>query len=145
MYGKASWLEKHIGTKLAWLQEKYSHHTHESIGCSSSQANCYLTEKELHQLRMDEEALRRRWKKEAMNKKGTRAARESCNSSRLKLFCLDAGLPSEKVVVSGKNGNDGDLLLFRDGPVGLSSLLGMMPVAASLIWGFCQARCWRSD
>ncbi|GKA75929.1 hypothetical protein Tco_0782307 [Tanacetum coccineum] len=28
----------------------------------------------------------------------------------------DAGLPSEKVVVSGKNGDDGDLLLFRDGP-----------------------------
>ncbi|GKB66442.1 hypothetical protein Tco_0927854, partial [Tanacetum coccineum] len=29
---------------------------------------------------------------------------------------LDVGLPSEKVVVSGKNGDDGDLLLFRDGP-----------------------------
>ncbi|GKC18511.1 hypothetical protein Tco_1020661, partial [Tanacetum coccineum] len=25
-------------------------------------------------------------------------------------------LPSEKVVASGKNGDDGDLLLFRDGP-----------------------------
>ncbi|GJW37500.1 hypothetical protein Tco_0060420, partial [Tanacetum coccineum] len=26
----------------------------------------------------------------------------------------DVGLPSEKVVASGKNGDDGDLLLFRD-------------------------------
>ncbi|GKC17242.1 hypothetical protein Tco_1014024, partial [Tanacetum coccineum] len=50
MYGKASRLEKHMGAKLAWLREKYSHRTRESIGCSSSQANCYLTEKELHQL-----------------------------------------------------------------------------------------------
>ncbi|GJY17358.1 hypothetical protein Tco_0388849 [Tanacetum coccineum] len=29
MYGKASWLEKHMGAKLAWLQEKYTHHTRE--------------------------------------------------------------------------------------------------------------------
>ncbi|GJV01719.1 hypothetical protein Tco_1335288 [Tanacetum coccineum] len=28
----------------------------------------------------------------------------------------DAGLPSEKITASGKNGDDGDLLLFRDGP-----------------------------
>ncbi|GKF96293.1 hypothetical protein Tco_0289028, partial [Tanacetum coccineum] len=28
----------------------------------------------------------------------------------------DVGLPSKKVVASGKNGDDGDLLLFRDGP-----------------------------
>ncbi|GKF68392.1 hypothetical protein Tco_0198071 [Tanacetum coccineum] len=27
----------------------------------------------------------------------------------------DAGLPSEKVMASAKNGDDGDLLLFRDG------------------------------
>ncbi|GJT79758.1 hypothetical protein Tco_1054100 [Tanacetum coccineum] len=39
------------------------------IGCSSSQANFYLTEKELHQLRMDEEALRETLEEEAMNKK----------------------------------------------------------------------------
>ncbi|GKF73878.1 hypothetical protein Tco_0220210, partial [Tanacetum coccineum] len=69
MYGKASQLEKHIGAKLAWLQKKYSHCIRESIGCSSSQANCYLTEKELHQFRMDEEALRETLEKEAMNKK----------------------------------------------------------------------------
>ncbi|GKA12585.1 hypothetical protein Tco_0692131 [Tanacetum coccineum] len=29
MYGKASQLEKHMGAKLAWLREKYSHHTRE--------------------------------------------------------------------------------------------------------------------
>ncbi|GJT85901.1 hypothetical protein Tco_1067618 [Tanacetum coccineum] len=32
-------------------------------------ANCYLTEKELHQLRMDEEALRETLEEEAINKK----------------------------------------------------------------------------
>ncbi|GJY42179.1 hypothetical protein Tco_0429449 [Tanacetum coccineum] len=37
--------------------------------CSSSQANCPLTEKELHQLRMDEEALKEMLEEEAMNKK----------------------------------------------------------------------------
>ncbi|GKB25618.1 hypothetical protein Tco_0865019 [Tanacetum coccineum] len=37
--------------------------------CSSSQDNCSLTEKELHQLRMDEEALKVMLEEEAMNKK----------------------------------------------------------------------------
>ncbi|GJU37196.1 hypothetical protein Tco_1185550 [Tanacetum coccineum] len=58
MYGKATQLERQMGAKLAWFQEKYSRRTRGGIDCSSSQANCPLTEKELHQLRMDEEALR---------------------------------------------------------------------------------------
>ncbi|GJW98204.1 hypothetical protein Tco_0180012 [Tanacetum coccineum] len=69
MYGKVTQLEKQMGAKLAWLREKYSRHTHENIGCSSSQTNCHLTEKELYQLRMDEEALRETLEEEAMNKK----------------------------------------------------------------------------
>ncbi|GJZ84188.1 hypothetical protein Tco_0649527 [Tanacetum coccineum] len=69
MYRKAAQLEKQKGAKLAWLQEKYSYRTREGIGSSSSQANCSLTEKELHQLRMDEEALRETLEEEAMNKK----------------------------------------------------------------------------
>ncbi|GKA16973.1 hypothetical protein Tco_0696810 [Tanacetum coccineum] len=53
MFGKASRLEKHIGAKLAWLREKYSYRTREGIDCSSSQANCSLTEKDrVHQLRL---------------------------------------------------------------------------------------------
>ncbi|GJW64195.1 hypothetical protein Tco_0116079 [Tanacetum coccineum] len=44
MYGKASRLEKHMGAKLAWLREKYSHRTRE-------------------------EALRETLEKEVMNKK----------------------------------------------------------------------------
>ncbi|GKC11221.1 hypothetical protein Tco_1008003 [Tanacetum coccineum] len=68
MYGKAAQLEKQMGAKLAWLREKYSYHTREGIDCSSSQANCSLTKKELHQLRMDEEALRETLEEEAMNK-----------------------------------------------------------------------------
>ncbi|GJR75412.1 hypothetical protein Tco_0087777 [Tanacetum coccineum] len=58
MYRKATQLERQIGAKLAWFQEKYSGHTHGGIGCSSSHANCPLTEKKLHQLCMDEEALK---------------------------------------------------------------------------------------
>ncbi|GJS26476.1 hypothetical protein Tco_0487096 [Tanacetum coccineum] len=69
MYGKAAQLEKQIGAKSAWFQEKYSVHTHIGIGCSPSPANCPLTEKELHQLSMDEEALKEMLEEEAMNKK----------------------------------------------------------------------------
>ncbi|GJV18268.1 hypothetical protein Tco_0018474 [Tanacetum coccineum] len=36
-------------------------------------------------------------------------------SSGLSCDVSDAGLPSEKVMASGKNGDDDDLLLFRDG------------------------------
>ncbi|GJV72994.1 hypothetical protein Tco_1492989 [Tanacetum coccineum] len=69
MYGKAAQLERQMGAKLAWFQEKYSDRTHGGIGCSSSYSNCPLTKKELHQLRMDEEALRETLEEEAMNKK----------------------------------------------------------------------------
>ncbi|GJT84871.1 hypothetical protein Tco_1066588 [Tanacetum coccineum] len=59
----------HLSMYVLGLWTKYSHRTREGIGCSSSHANCYLTEKELHQLRMDEEALRETLEEEAMNKK----------------------------------------------------------------------------
>ncbi|GJS53442.1 hypothetical protein Tco_0626804 [Tanacetum coccineum] len=70
MYGKAAQLEKQMETKSAWFQEKYSGRTHGGIGCSSSQTDFPLTEKELHQLRMDKEALKEMLEEEAMNKKG---------------------------------------------------------------------------
>ncbi|GJY03071.1 hypothetical protein Tco_0361223 [Tanacetum coccineum] len=69
MYGKAAQLGKQMETKSAWFQEKYSGRTHGGIGCSSSQTDFPLTEKELHQLRMDEEALKEMLEEEAMNKK----------------------------------------------------------------------------
>ncbi|GJQ97760.1 hypothetical protein Tco_0008899 [Tanacetum coccineum] len=69
MYGKTSQLEKQMDAKLAWFLEKYSCRTHGGVGCSSSQADYPLTDKELHQLRMDEEALRETLEEEAMNKK----------------------------------------------------------------------------
>ncbi|GJU70465.1 hypothetical protein Tco_1256724 [Tanacetum coccineum] len=46
-----------------------SRRTHGGIGCSSSQTDFPLTEKELHKLRMDEEALKEMLEEEAMNKK----------------------------------------------------------------------------
>ncbi|GJV51678.1 hypothetical protein Tco_1447419 [Tanacetum coccineum] len=58
MYGKAAKLEKHKDAKLAWLLEKYYYRSQESVGCSSSHADLYLTEKELYQLYLDEQALR---------------------------------------------------------------------------------------
>ncbi|GJS26336.1 hypothetical protein Tco_0486956 [Tanacetum coccineum] len=69
MYGKAAQLQKQMDAKSAWFQEKYFGRTHGGIGCSSSQTDFPLTEKELHQLRMDEEALKEMLEKEAMNKK----------------------------------------------------------------------------
>ncbi|GJQ92916.1 hypothetical protein Tco_0004055 [Tanacetum coccineum] len=69
MYGKASQLQKQMDAKSAWFQEKYSGRTHRGVA-TSSQTNCPLTEKEFHQLRMDEEALKEMLEEEAMNKKG---------------------------------------------------------------------------
>ncbi|GJX55097.1 hypothetical protein Tco_0284994 [Tanacetum coccineum] len=69
MYGKTAQLERQMGAKLGWFQEKYSCCTRGGIACSSSQTTCPLTEKELHQLRMDEEALKETLEEEAMNKK----------------------------------------------------------------------------
>ncbi|GKA94271.1 hypothetical protein Tco_0816309 [Tanacetum coccineum] len=232
MYGMAAQLQKQIDAKSAWFQEKYFGRTHGGIGCSSSPTNCPLTEKEFHQLRMDEEALKEMLEEEAMNKKAqeekirqeqaendafflefrvvvfvvvvgcylasvpqeedhqyiiailglivpliivaigvelgyiviaslavlltsldglefsefvhdpqhacSRSSSLAVTSSVLSSDVSDAGLPSEKVMASRKNGDDGDLLLFRDGPcasdisVGESILLGMeCPMAAS--------------
>ncbi|GJS21619.1 hypothetical protein Tco_0450251 [Tanacetum coccineum] len=69
MYGKATKLEKQIDAKLAWLLEKYYYRSQESVGCSSSHADLYLTEKELHQLHLDEEALREILEEKAMDEK----------------------------------------------------------------------------
>nr|GEX44425.1 hypothetical protein [Tanacetum cinerariifolium] len=69
MYGKAAKLEIQMDAKLAWLLEKYYYHSQESVGCSSSQADLYLTEKELHQLHIDEEALRETLEEQAMKEK----------------------------------------------------------------------------
>nr|GEU53283.1 hypothetical protein [Tanacetum cinerariifolium] len=69
MYENAAKLEKQIDAKLDWLLEKYYHRSQESVGCSSSQADLYLTKKELHQLHLDEEALRETLEEKAMDEK----------------------------------------------------------------------------
>ncbi|GKC87077.1 hypothetical protein Tco_1147726 [Tanacetum coccineum] len=58
-----------MDAKSAWFQEKYFGRRHGGIGCSSSPANCPFIEKELHQLRIDEEALKEMLEEEALNKK----------------------------------------------------------------------------
>ncbi|GJQ98196.1 hypothetical protein Tco_0009335 [Tanacetum coccineum] len=56
-------IERQMETKSAWFQEKYSGRTPGGIGCSSFYNTGFpLTEKELHQLCMDEEALKKCWK-----------------------------------------------------------------------------------
>nr|GFB64085.1 hypothetical protein [Tanacetum cinerariifolium] len=51
-----------MNAKLAWIHEKYNHHSKTHIGGSSSQTHeigdVYLIAEELHQLHLDEEALR---------------------------------------------------------------------------------------
>nr|GEX58102.1 UMP-CMP kinase 3-like isoform X1 [Tanacetum cinerariifolium] len=69
MYGKAAKLEKQIDAKLAWLLEKYYYRSQESVSGSSSHADLYLTEKELHQLHLDEEALRETLEEKALDEK----------------------------------------------------------------------------
>ncbi|GJU17738.1 hypothetical protein Tco_1145704 [Tanacetum coccineum] len=69
MYGNAAKLEKLKDAKLAWLLDKYYHRSQESVGCSSSHAKLYLTEKELYQLHLDEEALRETIEEQEMDTK----------------------------------------------------------------------------
>ncbi|GKC02820.1 hypothetical protein Tco_0994430 [Tanacetum coccineum] len=64
--GKAAKLEKLKDAKLAWLLDKYYYRSQESVGCSSSHANLYLTEKELY---LDEEALRETLEEQAIDAK----------------------------------------------------------------------------
>nr|GEU91277.1 hypothetical protein [Tanacetum cinerariifolium] len=62
MYENAAKIEKQMNVKLAWLVEKYNYRSQTHTGGSSSQTHelcdVYLTEKELHQIHLDEEALR---------------------------------------------------------------------------------------
>ncbi|GKB39060.1 hypothetical protein Tco_0884002 [Tanacetum coccineum] len=58
MYEKAAKIEKQMNAKLVWLREKYICGSQTHMGGSSSQTreiyDVYLTEKELHQLHLDE-------------------------------------------------------------------------------------------
>ncbi|GJW83540.1 hypothetical protein Tco_0156685 [Tanacetum coccineum] len=73
MYGKAAKIEKQMNAKLVWLLEKYKYRSQTHIGGSSSQTHkicdLYLTEEELHQLHLDEEALRETLEEAAMDEK----------------------------------------------------------------------------
>nr|GFA34732.1 hypothetical protein [Tanacetum cinerariifolium] len=73
MYIKATKLEKQMNAKLAWIHEKYNHHSETHIGGSSSQTHeigdVYLIAEELHQLHLDEEALRETLEEQTMDEK----------------------------------------------------------------------------
>ncbi|GKB60500.1 transposase, MuDR, MULE transposase domain protein [Tanacetum coccineum] len=73
MYGKAAKIEKQMNAKLVWLLEKYKYRSQTHIGSSSSQTHeicdLYLTDKELHQLHLDEEALRETLEEAAIDEK----------------------------------------------------------------------------
>ncbi|GJX52087.1 hypothetical protein Tco_0280456 [Tanacetum coccineum] len=59
--------------ELVWLREKHNYRSQTHIGGSSSQiheiGDVYLTEKELHQLHLDKEALRETLEEEARDEK----------------------------------------------------------------------------
>ncbi|GKC84232.1 hypothetical protein Tco_1139949 [Tanacetum coccineum] len=73
MYGKAAKLEKQMDAKLAWLLEKFYYRSQTHIGGSSSQTHeigdIYLTAEELHQLNLDEEALKETIEEQAIDEK----------------------------------------------------------------------------
>ncbi|GKA30597.1 hypothetical protein Tco_0716902 [Tanacetum coccineum] len=73
MYEKPTKIEKLMKSKLVWLKEKYNYRSQTHIGGSSSQTyeigDVFLTEKELHQLHLDEKALRETLEEQAMDKK----------------------------------------------------------------------------
>ncbi|GJU43531.1 hypothetical protein Tco_1200797 [Tanacetum coccineum] len=72
MYGKAAKIQKQMNAKLVWLREKYNYGSQTHIGGSSStrdKCNVYLTEEELRQLHLDEEALRETLEEEARDEK----------------------------------------------------------------------------
>ncbi|GKD82598.1 hypothetical protein Tco_1349437 [Tanacetum coccineum] len=73
MYRKAAKKEKQLNAKLVWLREKYNYRSQTHIGGSSSQTHeicdVYLTEIELHQIHLDEEALRETLEEEARDEK----------------------------------------------------------------------------
>ncbi|GJS56068.1 hypothetical protein Tco_0629430 [Tanacetum coccineum] len=73
MYENAAKIEKQMNAKLVWLLEKYNYRSQTHIGGSSSQTHelcdVYLTEKELHQLHLDEEALKETLKEQANDEK----------------------------------------------------------------------------
>ncbi|GJT83824.1 hypothetical protein Tco_1058166 [Tanacetum coccineum] len=62
-----------MNAKLAWIHEKYNHRSETHIGGSSSQTHeigdVYLTAEELHQLHLDEEALRETLEEQTMDEK----------------------------------------------------------------------------
>nr|GEV65040.1 hypothetical protein [Tanacetum cinerariifolium] len=65
-----------MNAKLVWLLEKYNYRSQTHISGSSSQTheicNLYLAEKELHQLHLDEEALRETLEEETRDEKNER-------------------------------------------------------------------------
>ncbi|GJR33549.1 transposase, MuDR, MULE transposase domain protein [Tanacetum coccineum] len=62
-----------MNAKLAWIHEKYNHRSETHIGGSSSQTHeigdVYLTAEELHQLHLDEKALRETLEEQTMDEK----------------------------------------------------------------------------
>nr|GEY35151.1 hypothetical protein [Tanacetum cinerariifolium] len=68
MYGKAAKLEKQMDAKLVWLLEKYYYRSQESVGCSSSHADLYLTGEALRET-LEEQAMDEKAREEKIRQK----------------------------------------------------------------------------
>ncbi|GJY41706.1 hypothetical protein Tco_0428976 [Tanacetum coccineum] len=103
MYGKAAQVEKQMEAKLAWFQEKYSCRTHGEM----------LEEEAMNKKAQEEKIRQEQAKNDAffLEFGVVRSSSLAVTSSGLSSDVFDAGLPLEKVMSSGKNGDDGDLLL----------------------------------
>ncbi|GJS05089.1 hypothetical protein Tco_0321597 [Tanacetum coccineum] len=93
MYGKAAQIQKQMDAKSAWLQEKDSGRTHRGLGGLEFSEFVHDPQHAC-----------------------SRSSSLAVTSSGLSSDVSDVGLPSKKVMESGKNDDDGDLLPFRDGP-----------------------------
>nr|GEU66443.1 hypothetical protein [Tanacetum cinerariifolium] len=84
-----------MNAKLVWLWEKYNYGSQTYIGGSSFQideiCDVYLTEKELHQLHLDKEALRETLEEEAMDEK-ERGEKIKEKQADNELFMLEFGV-----------------------------------------------------
>nr|GEZ88358.1 hypothetical protein [Tanacetum cinerariifolium] len=76
-----------MDAKLVWLLEKYYYRSQTHIGGSSSQtheiSDVYLTAKELHQLNLDEEALKETLEEQAIDEK---ARENKLSKNKLKMM-----------------------------------------------------------
>ncbi|GJR52550.1 hypothetical protein Tco_1403071 [Tanacetum coccineum] len=168
MYRKAAQLEKQMDAKLAWFQENTPVvHTEVSLrklgyNVMTSLAVLLIGLGGLKFSESDHDPRRvcprHQLPLSGILRSHSRQLRENPTIQRSEALCLRClheecqFLLPEKIMASGKNGDDGDLLLFRDGPGACDISAGTLRLASQVFlewnvpWrlpipGSCQIRC----